>query len=226
MNEIWALVPVKAPGKSKSRLLSVLQPDECALLSRSMLMDVLGALGNSRMVSRICVLTDDTEVAGLVDQLGHRVIRDDATGDVCASLDKAALEIAGEGAATVLVMPGDMPTVTSADIDTLLDKHRGGLSLCPAIRDGGTNAIVCSPPGALPFRFGDDSARAHMELANNLDLKAERLALPGFFRDIDMPADLAWLLSHEHEAGKNTIRFLRQSGIAARLNMSHLDASA
>ncbi|MDP6437846.1 MAG: 2-phospho-L-lactate guanylyltransferase [Gammaproteobacteria bacterium] len=226
MNEVWALVPVKQPGKSKSRLLSVLQPDECALLSRSMLMDVLGALSDAHTISRICVLTDDTEVADLVGQLGHTVIRDNAEGNVCESLDNAARFIAAEGADTVFVMPGDMPTVMSADIDALLEKHLNGLSLCPAIRDGGTNAIVCTPPGAVPFKFGDDSASKHLETAARLGIAAERLAVPAFFRDIDLPDDLAWLLAHEHESGNNTIRFLHQSGIAARLNMNLLGASA
>ncbi|HJP04236.1 MAG: 2-phospho-L-lactate guanylyltransferase [Gammaproteobacteria bacterium] len=224
MSDVWALVPVKAPEQSKSRLLSVLQPDECAMLSRSMLMDVLGALGDSRSISRICVLTDDAEVAGLVSQLGHYVIADDAAGDLCESLDNAVRFICAEGASSVFVMPGDIPTVTSADIDALLEKHSGGLSLCPAIRDGGTNAIVCTPPDALPFQYGEDSARRHLELAAQLGITAERLAIPAFFRDIDLPEDLAWLLTQE--SGSNTIRFLHRSGIAARLNMSFLGASA
>jgi len=224
MSAVWALVPVKKPEQSKSRLLSVLQPDECAMLSRSMLMDVLGAIGGARSITDIGVLTDDPEVAALARQLGHHVIDDDSAGDLCSGLDKAARYIRLHGAKTVLVVPGDIPTLTAEDIDGLIERHATSLSVCPAIRDGGTNAIVCTPPDALPFQFGKDSARRHLEAAEKIGLQAERLALPAFFRDIDMPDDLAWLMSQNQDT--NTIRFLRQSGVAARLNTILLGASA
>ena len=44
MTETWALIPVKQPAQSKTRLLSVLREQECALLSRAMFMDVLTAV--------------------------------------------------------------------------------------------------------------------------------------------------------------------------------------
>ena len=47
MGDVWALIPVKRLEQAKSRLASVLQPEECAMLSRAMLMDVLAALGFS-----------------------------------------------------------------------------------------------------------------------------------------------------------------------------------
>jgi 2-phospho-L-lactate guanylyltransferase len=224
MSNVWALIPVKAPEQAKSRLLSVLQPKECAMLSRSMLMDVLGALDEAASIDHIGVLTDDPEVAGLARQLGHHVIEDSSAGNLCDGLDCAARYIAEQGATSVLVMPGDIPTVTAADIDELIGRHTAGLSVCPAIRDGGTNALVCTPPDALPFQFGKDSARRHIEAAEKSGLKVERLALSAFFRDIDLPHDLAWLMNQT--SGDNTIRFLRQSGIAARLNTILMGASA
>jgi 2-phospho-L-lactate guanylyltransferase len=169
------------------------------------------------------VLTDATDVADLATQLGHQVIHDN-TGNLCSSLDDAVRVISEQGARTVFVMPGDIPTVTAGDVDALMEKHCGGLSLCPAIRDGGTNAIVCTPPDALPFQFGENSAHRHLELARQMGLAVERLLIPAFFRDIDLPDDLVWLMTRD--TGSNTIRFLRQSGITARLNMSLLGASA
>jgi hypothetical protein len=36
----------------------------------------------------------------------------------------------------------------------LIEGHPGGLSLCPAARDGGSNALLLSPPTAMPFLYG------------------------------------------------------------------------
>lgn len=224
MSNVWALIPVKVLERSKTRLASVLQPQECALLSRAMFMDVLTAMDNARGISNIAVLTNDAEIAKLATQLGHLVIADQSEGELCASLNAAALQISESGADTVVIVPGDLPTITADDIDNLLAKHAGGISICPAIRDGGTNALICSPPDAMPFQFGSDSAHKHLEQATERGIPHERLPLHAFFRDIDTPDDLAWLA--RQDSSGHTVRFLHQSGIAARLGPGHRSATA
>ncbi|MEE4184968.1 MAG: 2-phospho-L-lactate guanylyltransferase [Gammaproteobacteria bacterium] len=222
MAEVWALVPAKSPARSKSRLRSVLPADDCAQLSHAMLQDVLAALEGAASVDRIAVLTDADEVAHFAAGAGHRVIRD-AGDELCAALDQAAAELARQGATTIIVLPGDIPTITSADIDGLLAGHQTGLSLCPAIRDGGTNALVCTPPDAVPFCFGADSAARHLQAAAAHGLQTSRRAMPAFFRDIDLPDDLVWL--NAQAAGSHTQDYLRQSGLSARLGPAFLSAA-
>jgi 2-phospho-L-lactate guanylyltransferase len=189
-----------------------------------MFMDVLTAMDNAHYISNIAVLTNDADVAGLTTQLGHLVIADQSEGELCAGLNTAVIQISALGADTVLVMPGDLPTVTAKDIDDLLARHQGGISICPAIRDGGTNAIICSPPDALPFQFGCDSARKHLQAATERGMPNARLPLHAFFRDIDTPDDLAWLARQDNSG--NTVRFLHQSGIAARLGPGNMGTPA
>jgi len=222
MSTAWALVPAKGPLLAKSRLRVVLEAEECALLSAAMLRDVLHALEHATGVEQVAVLTDDDSVAAQVSAGGHTVIRD-ADDDLCASLDSAATELAGRGADTLLVLPGDIPTLTAADVDALLHRHESGLSLCPAIRDGGSNAVVCTPPDAIPFCFGEHSAARHLAEAQQRGLTAHRLALPAFFRDIDLPDDLVWLGAQA--GGTHTQNFLRRSGLGARLGPSYLSAT-
>lgn len=224
MKEAWALIPVKSLNRSKSRLNTVLDQQECAMLSRAMFMDVLDALNDANGISNIAVLTNDAEVAGLANQLGHFVIEDKSEGELCAGLDAAARQLSELGATAMLLLPGDLPTLTPQDIENLLAKHEGGLSLCPAIRDGGTNALICSPPDALPFQFGEDSARKHLELAESSGIKSNRIPMHAFFRDIDTPEDLSWLA--RQGVGSNTSRFLQHTGIAARLRPGLSGASA
>ena len=224
MNGVWALIPVKTLLRAKTRLASILQPQECASLSRAMLMDVLAALDGAQHIERIAVLTNDSDIASMAAQLGHTVIADESDGGLCDSLNKAARELAARGATTLLIMPGDIPTVRAQDIDELLERHTGGLSICPASRDGGTNALVCTPPDALPFQFGPDSARRHLETAEQHKVPATRLTLQAYLRDIDTPDDLVWLAQQDAEL--NTVRFLHEAGIVARLVPNLKRASA
>jgi 2-phospho-L-lactate guanylyltransferase len=224
MSDAWALLPVKALQLAKTRLTSVLQPQECASLSRAMFLDVLAALEEAKHIDRIAVLTNDKDIAALATRLGHLVIADPSDSALCDSLNSAAQQIAALGAKTLLVIPADVPTISAHDIDELLERHTGGLSICPAIRDGGTNALVCSPPDALAFQFGPDSARRHIDEAARHNMPHARIPMHAYFRDIDTPDDLAWLASQP--AAQNTLRFLREAGICARLGPGHAGASA
>jgi 2-phospho-L-lactate guanylyltransferase len=62
-----------------------------------------------------------------------------------------------------------------------------------AARDGGTNGLLMSPPAAIGFHFGPDSALRHLEAAIRAGVTAEIVDLPTFARDIDEPEDLAML---------------------------------
>lgn len=220
---VVALVPVKTPCEAKTRLSPVLGQDECARLCMAMLEDVLFALAGAQRIDAVAVVTTDDRVADFTAELGHTVMRDDGKG-LCAALDAAAAELAAVGTQTVLIVPADIPTVSSADIDVLIERHNGGLSISPAIRDGGTNALICSPPDAVPFCYGRDSASRHMRAAEQSGVPCHRLPVPAFFRDVDLPEDLAWLGSQQK--GAHTLEFLQQSGIRARLHSITLGAAS
>jgi 2-phospho-L-lactate guanylyltransferase len=223
MSKTWALVPVKAPNQSKSRLGPVLTPGECADLSRAMLDDVLSAITEASSIHRIAILTDDPEVSARAAQDGYLVIKDES-GELCAALNSAATTLKTAGAETIVVIPGDLPTIRGADIDRLLAEHSGGLSLCSAYRDGGTNVLVCSPPDALPFQYGTDSARRHLETAAAANLPARLVKRAAFSKDIDTPDDLLWL--SKQSAAVNSVEYLHNTGITARINQRTTGAAA
>ena len=59
----------------------------------------------------------------------------------------------------MLQLPADLPLVTPADIEALLEVHgeAPAVTLAPSRDQRGSNAVACSPPDLLPLRFGDDS---------------------------------------------------------------------
>jgi 2-phospho-L-lactate guanylyltransferase len=105
----------------------------------------------------------------------------------------AAAWVQAQGGSAMLVVPGDAPGVSAAEIAHLAAAHARGaaVALVPAHDEGGTNALLLSPPGLLPPAFGDGSFGRHLRAARAAGLAPQVLPLPGLGLDLDHPADLA-----------------------------------
>lgn len=209
-NETIALVPVKGFAKAKSRLAEVLTATERATLAEAMLRDVVAAATACNGVQRVILLggLDARKVAA--EEHAHW-LDDGGAPDLNEALGLAAASLAAAGVTRLVILPGDLPTLSSRDISALLACHEHGLTIRPAHNDGGTNALVLTPPDAMGFHFGPDSARRHMASALAKDMPAQKLALEAFARDIDGPADLRWL--SQQTAGTHTSRWLARRGL-------------
>ena len=103
----------------------------------------------------------------------------------------------------------------------MLAAHEGAggdgpaVTLVPSHDRRGTNCVLCSPPGVLPFAFGHDSFGPHCEAARARGIAPRILPLPGLGLDIDTPDDLRAFIARP-TAGR-TLDYLRESGIAERL---------
>src|ERR1700730_8065727 len=107
----------------------------------------------------------------------------------------AASLLAVEGCSGMLTLPGDIPLVTPAEIAQLLAAHRPApaFTIAPSRDERGSNAIICSPPDAVPLRFGEDSFFPHLRAAEACGIRPTVLRLPGIALDVDTPEDLAAL---------------------------------
>jgi 2-phospho-L-lactate guanylyltransferase len=103
------------------------------------------------------------------------------------------------GASTVLLVPIDVPTVTSADFTRLAASARPGLIVVPSSDGTGTNALVRTPPNCIQSRFGPGSFRAHLDQALSKGLPTDVLRLPGLMFDIDTPEDVAEFIAGPHQ---------------------------
>ncbi len=211
----WALIPVKPFARAKTRLEGLLDRDECAQLAAHMLQDVLRALCATPLIEGITLLGNEPQLAALTAGSGAQLLPEPAGVDYRQALGDAAAELAAQGVRQLLVLPADLPTLPPADVARLISGHTGGLSLCPAARDGGSNALLLSPPTAIPFLYGPDSAKRHLEAARARGIPARHTELAGFARDIDTPDDVHWLL--EQRIACATLAWLKSSGIRDRL---------
>jgi 2-phospho-L-lactate guanylyltransferase len=136
---------------------------------------------------------------------------DGHTGAVTAAVRALALE----GRGGMMTMPGDIPRITAAEVSQVLAAHLAApaFTIVPAHDDLGSNAVLCSPPDAVPLRFGDNSFFPHLDAARRCGIEPTVVRLPGIGMDIDHPADLVAFARMVPPARTRTLAFLEQCGV-------------
>ena len=217
---MWAVLPFKDLAAAKERLAAVLDLEERRHLFRAMAEDVLAVLVGVGVLDGVMVVSRDPAAAALARRYGARLLGEAANRGHSAAVAAAAAVLAGEGADGMIQVPGDVPLVSEAEIRQVLDAHgpAPAMTIVPARDRRGSNCVVCSPPEAVPLRFGDDSFFPHLAAARARGLEPKVVVLPGLGLDIDTPDDLAQLVHRPPSSRAQD--YLSASGIAARLAIS------
>ena len=212
---VWALLPLKALDKAKQRLADTLSPEQRRELMLAMARDVLTALKQSQRLAGVLIISRTSEARALAESFSTEIFAEDEHADLAGALTEGAAHAASRcGASGVMVTPADLPLLTAAEIDRLLEQHRQ-VTIVPDAEHVGTNALVCSPPNCLPFVFDGRSFKPHLLAAQERNLDPAVYSSPGFALDIDTPADLNQLLARN--PGCQTGTYLDKSGIAQAL---------
>ncbi len=210
------LVPVKSQRSAKQRLAPLLGPEERQALAQAMLEDVLAAVGQMRPAPPVALVTADEFATALAARYGFGVIPDEEEKGETAAIEMATRVCGERGCAWTLVIPGDAPLVTAAEIATVLAAAPArGAVLAPDWKWRGSNAIFRRPAGLFPLRFGDDSFQPHLRAAAATGQAAVVLNLPGIAVDIDRAADVEELLARP--VASRAQQLLVEWGVAERL---------
>jgi 2-phospho-L-lactate/phosphoenolpyruvate guanylyltransferase len=191
----YALVPVKDLTQAKARLSPLLSPVERCAIAAAMLDDVLTALRQAAAVERIALVTTDPHALGLASYWGLEVV-DEGSGRGETGAVELAVKVCRErGASSLAVIPGDIPLLTAADVDCLMQHGTDyDVVIVPSWDSRGTNAVLLRPPDALQLRFGSWSFFPHVKQAKRKGLSYKVVRLPRVALDIDTPEDLARLV--------------------------------
>jgi 2-phospho-L-lactate/phosphoenolpyruvate guanylyltransferase len=219
VNGVWAVVPVKEFDGAKQRLSPTLSADERRLLAETMLEDVLDAVSTVKTLAGVIVVTVDPAAISLAARYGARIVTEGARDGHTGAVTAAARLLVREGQTGVMTMPGDIPRLRSEEIAATLAAHRAApaFTIVPAHDDLGSNTIVCSPPDAVPLRFGEDSFYPHLDAARGRGIEPLVVRHPGIGMDIDNPVDLVTFMKMSPPVATRTLAFLERSGIAGRL---------
>ncbi|MDH5307517.1 MAG: 2-phospho-L-lactate guanylyltransferase [Myxococcales bacterium] len=210
---IAALVPVKTLATSKSRLLPDLPREAVARLATAMLRDVVAALRRVPALSRVAVVTPDAVLAQTAREAGAEALLRDDPG-LNPAVERAAAELAPQRGDGVLVVLGDLPTLTPADLSRLLEAIEvPGAALAPS-SDGGTSALLRVPRDAIPARFGPDSAARHRAEALRAGVRFREISLASLAVDVDVSADVECIL-RSPTLGSETRAALEGMGLCA-----------
>ncbi|MDA1075911.1 MAG: 2-phospho-L-lactate guanylyltransferase [Proteobacteria bacterium] len=212
---IWAIVPIKSFDSVKKRLASALTPEERRLLMLAMARDVLTALSRSQHLSGTLIVSRAPEADALAQTFGTERFAESPDATLPGALTQAATYLRESRNATgVFIIPADVPLVTATEIDEILQKHQR-VSIVPDTDHIGTNALVCSPPDAIPYTFDGTSFKPHLKAARDAGLDPSIVEARGLSLDIDVPDDLLELLRRKPDC--QTATYLSRAGISARL---------
>jgi 2-phospho-L-lactate guanylyltransferase len=200
LEPIHVVLPMRTASGGKARLGAALDAEERLELVLGMLLHTLAVLGAWPVCRRVHLVSPDpvidaaTRLAGAEVSV-HRQPHEGLNSGVRLGMDVAL----AEDAASLLVLPGDVPLLTVEALDELVLAADAGLvaasggplvAIAPADAGGGTNALLLHPPDAIGPAFGTDSFAAHLRAAESAGAAVQVVHDPVLGFDLDTPEDL------------------------------------
>lgn len=202
---MFAKAPV--PGFVKTRLHTLLSPEEAARLYSAFVADSADTLAQTSAGRKIIAYTPASGLGAIRDLLGEVTVEFEylpqPDGDLGQRMDELLRDCFDEGVERAVVVGSDSPSLPSSIVDealTLLQSHRTVLGPCV---DGGYYLLGQSSPDERVFDNVDWSTGQVLEqtLAN---LQGEPLGLLPPWYDVDSADEAAFLKVH--------LQAIRQAG--------------
>jgi 2-phospho-L-lactate guanylyltransferase len=124
--------------------------------------------------------------------------------DLNMALTRATHIAMAQNANSVLVLPSDLPFLTSEDVEMMItgvdvDSRNGNgngyhvqnraITICPDHNEEGTNALLVSPPTGFTYRYGPNSYKRHIEEAKRIGMTQRKINATGIIFDLDTEED-------------------------------------
>ena len=192
---LYILIPCKSLREGKSRLATVLLPEDrqvfCARLLRRSL-ELALSLAPAAMVR---VITPDAAARAIAREFGVGTIDDGGAGlnEALRRGRDNILREAGEGA-SALILPIDLPCATAAAVTRAIGPA-ADVALAPDEARRGTNLLYVAGRALRGFRFafGPDSFPRHRRWAEEEGFRVATVDDPLLAFDVDQPEDyLRW----------------------------------
>jgi len=195
---VYGVIPVKRLRDSKSRLSSILNPNERATLTLLMLEDVVTNIQSSELVHRVLIVTPDEHVTRFAKELGVESLLSNSD-DLNLDLENAVAWCSRSGAESTLIVLADLPTLSNEDIRNIIEPtfFNSAAVIAPS-KDGGTNALFLHPCGLIKPSFGVGSFERHMLQLGSVNAFVRVYRSMSISLDIDTHEDVQELLQKKN----------------------------
>lgn len=169
----WAVLPVKRYSVGKSRLRQFFSDLDLAELNKQLFESTFTKLQKIPGIDRIVVVSREEHALEWCHSHGGVALLEDDPSTLNAAISKAQEHACKAGVERLMVLPSDLPLMTSKDLNALIRLAEGAhkLVIVPDHYQSGTNALVMGGPDLIQPRFGSGSFRKHTRQA--MDKNAE-----------------------------------------------------
>lgn len=177
----WAIVPIKSLQNGKTRLRPVLSDQARRRLIAEMFRHVVSSACRAREIEGVAVLgPPETELPARIPLIVDR------GRDLNSAIAGALPDMAALGARRLVILPADLPMLTTDDVDDLARAAGdGAIGIASDNSSRGTNGLSLALSTHFPFAFGDESFRRHCAAARELDLAVRRVNSESLGFDVD-----------------------------------------
>jgi 2-phospho-L-lactate guanylyltransferase len=205
---VWAIIPARPLEEGKSRLAEALTPAERRRLNELFFRQTLEIVASVVGHDRVLVVSRSKPLLKAAEAMAFQTLLESAPHGLNEALAQAAEVARSRGASAILSVSCDLPFMVADDLKALLDTALEGDGLAIASDRGGTgtNALVVSPVGAIPYAYGIGSFAAHQRAATDRGLVLNVVRRAGLSFDIDTPDDFEQMEEIKRDANPLRLR--------------------
>ncbi len=187
---IVAVIPVKRLANAKRRLAARLSPSERAGIVLRCLETELSVLGSTSAVCESIVVTSDSQVAAVAEMHSATTLLQLDNG-INAAVRSGVTHARTRGATEVLILHGDLPFLTTGDVEEVVRASlEADVIIAPDRHGTGTNALLIPARSCFKPAYGNGSYPRHLRNAREGGLRVKSVHAPGLAFDLDTPVDL------------------------------------
>ncbi len=190
-HDLAIIIPAKDPASGKSRLGPLLSLEARQSLAFALFRETLRFFRANLPDIPLVVATDSSRLADEANRVGATVLRDRKIG-LTAAVEQAVAWCIDRGFASALVIHSDIGALRRDEIARLIEhpRRRPSVILCPSADEGGTNALLATPPDAVPIWYGVGSFERYQREAQTRGVPVDVLRLADLALDLDTQEDV------------------------------------
>lgn len=196
------VIPMKSPKRAKQRLATHLSNTERESLALALFKKTLAFFQQHFPHLETLVVSESKSVLVLAETYDAHTLFDDGRQGLNGALNRACTWVKQAGFTQQLIIPSDIAVLDQMEITALLQASENAQVVIALAKDGGTNALLTSPPDAIDFMYGHHSAQKHKSKADINAMACVCLQLPHLSLDIDLSHDLEKAMQQRPELFK------------------------